>query len=571
MFNARKLSASDDSQSYDVCIIGAGPVGLSVAREFVDSDLKVVVLESGGIALGGHADDLSEPASDAVYGTTSFITNVRHYGGNSNAWNIIRNDGVMGVRFATLEEVDFQLRPGVEDSGWPIGPGDLAPYYRRAAENWKLAPNGFSPSAQYRTEVLDMIEASGKLETSMFQFPDAAHARENFRALIDAAPNIVTYYNATACRLVPDSSGRRVESVLIKPSADKEITISARQFIVSASGMGSCQLLLSSPTGKGYEFGNSGDSLGRYMIDHPFINGGQIILKDRTFLDDMLVFDIDERLGAFSMGYLHLSTALARSEKLPNLNMMLFPRHKGQSKASARLSMHKRAHGAAVRCRNALRRKQIPALEDVFHAIVGSPLILGDIVRLYTDPQVNPGRGGWSKKAPPSKRYDRLEVLHLAEQLPHRENRMYLSAETNRLGMRKITFDYQLHEDDIKAFKRAQHVMAQAIKESGLGEFEITFAGTDEIDLVAMSCGHHMGMMRMGIDPAHSVVDANSKVHETENLYVASTGTIPAGGSSNPTFTAITLGLRIADRLKNTPESSPSLRHEAQVPKPAAV
>ncbi|RUM92880.1 MAG: hypothetical protein DSZ28_09150 [Thiothrix sp.] len=552
MFDARKLPASDDSLSCDVCIIGAGPVGLSVAREFIDSDLKVVFLESGGITLGGHADDLSEPASDAVYGTTSFITNVRHYGGNSNAWNIIRNDGVMGVRFATFQEVDFQSRPGIEDSGWPIGPEDLAPYIRRAAENWNLAPDGFSPSAQYRTEVLDMIEVGGKLETSMFQFPDAAHARENFRKLINAAPNIVTYYHATACRLVPDASGKRVESVIIKPSADKEILIAARQFIVSSSSMGSCQLLLSSPTGRGYVFGNSGDSLGRYMIDHPLINGGQIILKDRAFLDDMLLFDIDERLGAFSMGYLHLSTALARGEKLPNLNMMLFPRHEGQSKVSAELSMHKRAHGAAVRCRNALLRKQIPAVKDVFHAIVGSPLILGDIVRLYTDPHVNLGRGGWTKKGPPSKRYDRLEVLHLAEQLPHRENRMYLSAETNRLGKRKITFDYRLHDADIKAFKRAQHVMAQAVKESGLGEFEITFADTDEIDLVTMSCGHHMGTMRMGTDPASSVVDANCKVHETDNLYVASTGTIPAGGSANPTFTAITLGLRIADRLKNT-------------------
>ncbi len=551
MIDARKLS-DGSVLACDICIIGAGPVGISVAREFIGSNLKVTLLESGGTAPGDNADDLLELASDAAYGTTSFITNIHHYGGNSNAWNIIRNDGVMGVRFATFQEVDFRVRPGIKNSGWPLGPNDLAPYIERAAIAWELAPDGFKAASEERTDVVKMIEAGGQLETTMFQFPDAALARQRFRKEIEAAPNIETYYHATATRLIPDASGTRVEAVLVKPAADKTIRVQARQVIASASGMGTCQLLLSSPTGKGYEFGNEGGSLGRYMIDHPFMDGGEIILKDRTFLDHMLLYDIDERQGASSMGYLHLSADTVEREEIPNLNMMLFPRRKGHKKAHAQLKMHMRAHKAAVRCRNAVRRRQLPALKDVFYAIIGSPLIIGDIIRLYTDPQINPGRGGWTKKAPPSKRFDRLEVLHSAEQLPHRDNRMYLSEETNRLGMRKITFDYQLHEEDIQAFKRAQHVMAKAVKDSGLGEFNIAFEGSDEIDLIAMSCGHHMGMTRMGTGPSHSVTDANCKVHGTENLYIACTGIIPAGGSANPTFTTIALGIRIADRLKST-------------------
>lgn len=551
MIDARKLP-DGEVLTCDICIIGAGPVGISVAREFVGSNLKVIFLESGGIALGDHADDLSEPASDAAYGTTSFITNVRHYGGNSNAWNIIRNDGVMGVRFATFQEVDFLSRPGIGDSGWPIRPSDLAPYIRRAAKLWELAPDGFKAAPDERTDIVQMIEAGGQLETTLFQFPNAALARESFRRDIDTAPNIETYYHASATQLIPDESGARVEAIIVKPTAEKSIRIKANQVIVSASGMGTCQLLLSSPTGKGYEFGNEGGSLGRYMIDHPFMDGGEIILKDRTFLDHMLLYDIDERLGASSMGYLHLSADLVAREKIPNLNMMLFPRRKGHKKAHAQLKIHMRAHKAAVRCRNAIRRKQLPTLKDVFYAVIGSPLIIGDVIRLYTDPQINPGRGGWMKKGLPSRRFDRLEVLHSAEQLPHRNNRMYLSEETNRLGMRKITFDYQLHDDDVKAFKRAQHVMAKAVQESGLGEFKIAFEGSDEIDLIAMSCGHHMGMTRMGRDPSSSVVDANCKVHGTENLYLACTGVIPSGGSANPTFTTIALGIRIADMLKDT-------------------
>ncbi len=534
----------------DICIIGAGPVGISIAQEFIGSDLKVILLESGGISLGDHADDLSEPAREGPYGTTSFITNVRHYGGNSNAWNIIRNDGIMGVRFATFQDVDYQARPGVPNTGWPIGPDDVAPYIQRAAKLWNLAPDGFKRSKQDANQTVAMIEAGGALETAMFQFPDAALARLEFRKDIDAAPNIETYYHATATRLAPDDTDTKVETVIVKPSRDKEIQIKAGQVIVSASGMGSCQLLLSSPTKAGHEFGNSGDSLGRYMIDHPLISGGDIILKNPAVLDTMLLYDIDERKGASSMGYLHLSAETVRREQVPNLNMMLFPRREGHKKAHAKLAMHMRAHKAAVRVRNNLRRKQFPAMIDVFHAVIGSPLIIGDVIRLYTDPQVNPGRGGWTKKGPPSQRFDRLEVVHSVEQLPHRDNRMRLSDETNRLGIRRITFEYQLHDEDLAAFKRCQTVMAEAVTAAGLGEFKFRRVDGDDLDLVAMSTGHHMGMTRMGDDPKTSVVDANCCVHGTSNLYVACSGVFPAGGSANPTFMAISLGLRIADRLK---------------------
>lgn len=552
MRDARQL-ADGETLECDVCIIGAGPVGISIARQFVESDLKVIHLESGGIALGDHADDLSEPASTGPYGTTSFITNVRHYGGNSNAWNIIRNDGIMGVRFATFQDVDFEERPGIPDSGWPIKPNDIAPYIKRAAELWDLAPEGFKPGDAYTSETVRKIEENGTLKTSMFQFPDAALARIEFRKIIDAASNIETLYHATATQLIPNDDDTGVDAVIIKPSAKTSAKIRAKNFIVSASGMGSCHLLLSSPTKAGHEFGNQGGALGRYIIDHPLVSGGDIILNDRTDLDDMLVYDIDERHGASSMGYLHLSKDLVMQEEIPNLNMMLFPRRAGHKQASAKLQMHQRAHQAAVRTRNALRRRQIPASKDVFYTTIGMPLIVGDIIRLYTDPQINPGRGGWNKKGLPSKRFDRVEVVHSVEQLPHRENRLYLSDETNRLGLHKITFDYQIHDSDYAAFKRFQDVMGKAVSDSGLGEFKPYRDKNDNVDMVSMSCGHHMGMTRMGHDPKTSVTDGDCRVHGASNLYVACSGLYPTGGSANPTFLAISLGIRIADRLKANP------------------
>ena len=67
---------------------------------------------------------------------------------------------------------------------------------------------------------------------------------------------------------------------------------------------------------------------------------------------------------------------------------------------------------------------------------------------------------------------------------------------------------------------------------------------------------HPMGGARMGVDARNSVVDTDLRVHGVENLYVASCGVFPAGGSSNPTFTMMALTLRLGEKLGTALRSS---------------
>jgi choline dehydrogenase-like flavoprotein len=58
------------------------------------------------------------------------------------------------------------------------------------------------------------------------------------------------------------------------------------------------------------------------------------------------------------------------------------------------------------------------------------------------------------------------------------------------------------------------------------------------------------GMAQWGqVNPAQGVVDANLKVHSMDNLYVAGSSVFVTAGVSNPTFTIITLSIRLADHL----------------------
>jgi choline dehydrogenase-like flavoprotein len=60
---------------------------------------------------------------------------------------------------------------------------------------------------------------------------------------------------------------------------------------------------------------------------------------------------------------------------------------------------------------------------------------------------------------------------------------------------------------------------------------------------------HIMGTMRMGADPATSVVDDGGEAHEVARLFVADTSVLPGVGGANPTLSAQALAVRTADEI----------------------
>jgi choline dehydrogenase-like flavoprotein len=48
------------------------------------------------------------------------------------------------------------------------------------------------------------------------------------------------------------------------------------------------------------------------------------------------------------------------------------------------------------------------------------------------------------------------------------------------------------------------------------------------------------------------VVDTDSRVFDTTNVYVAGASIFPTGGMANPTLTILALTLRLADHLTST-------------------
>src|SRR4029079_14631645 len=60
---------------------------------------------------------------------------------------------------------------------------------------------------------------------------------------------------------------------------------------------------------------------------------------------------------------------------------------------------------------------------------------------------------------------------------------------------------------------------------------------------------HVLGTLRMGSDPATSVVDPRGRFWDVDNLYAADGSVFPTSSGYNPTLTIIAVALRIAHGL----------------------
>src|SRR5215469_16195345 len=110
----------------DVCVVGAGLVGLCLAVDLAERGLSVVILESGFRA----PTKKMKLAAEAVIDQPRFhekmsAAQCRAVGGTSWLW---------AGRCTELDEVDFSPRDYLPESAWPVSYRDISLFYPRAAE-----------------------------------------------------------------------------------------------------------------------------------------------------------------------------------------------------------------------------------------------------------------------------------------------------------------------------------------------------------------------------------------------------------------------------------------------------
>lgn len=116
----------------DICVIGGGRAGISIALQFAQTRTKVIIVESGGLSVDPETEALNEIESVGLRRAPQNVTRCRGLGGTSALWS---------GRCGAFDPFDFQKRPWIPDSGWPMCYDDVAPFVDRAGQMLGLGPS----------------------------------------------------------------------------------------------------------------------------------------------------------------------------------------------------------------------------------------------------------------------------------------------------------------------------------------------------------------------------------------------------------------------------------------------
>jgi len=289
--------------SADVLVIGAGPAGITVADGLVRAGARVVLAESGGLDEDPVAQELNEGIADGpivkYHSTYLRDGRRRQVQGSASRW---------GAGWCMpFRAIDFEPRPWVAHSGWPLAHADLAPYELKAAQTF-----GFDTFGAPRPD--------GPIIRLSYRFPPNPLA---FRAMylnLLAKPLFRPELGATALEL--KVRGERVESVRFALSDGNELRVAADTVVLAAGGIENARLLLlherTIPT--------SGIT-GRYFMEHPHVPAGMVQLPDEAPLRSCLV------PGPPELEVLALDDASQAGERLLNASVQLRRRYGATSRA----------------------------------------------------------------------------------------------------------------------------------------------------------------------------------------------------------------------------------------------
>jgi len=515
-------------------VVGSGPNGAAAAWRLASRGEEVLIIERGHrvpfeqidrarpdweLELAGplnpnpnirrNVDD--QPVDDAESPVKPMLAST--VGGTSHHWS---------SHIPRFRPEDFRTRTldGVAED-WPISYEDLAPYYELNEAMCGLGylpgdPSG--PARQVASQPLPSIGPHGKriaraleelgwhwwpvdfvagfgseeepcthVGPCTFGCPSRRRASSDVAYLEPAmAAGARLETGLRAYRIVCDATGRA--AALLCHSDEGEVRVEADRFVVAANGLGTPWLLLNSAD-KNHPGGlaNGSGLVGRNLMVHPHAR------IDGIFAEPMGSWAPGKTIGVTT-------------------NEFYSPREENDFERGFKIQL-----GAGP-----------------------SPLAIA----MGTLDNNRPLPFGAAHHARMSALFDHaLTFIVSSEDLPEEHNRVALSdALCDRDGEPAPKMIYTLADSARRrldvSIERAKEVLYKA------GAIDT------HVDPLRSQSGFHlMGTARMGNDPATSVVDANGRCHEVDNLYLADASVFVTGSSFNPTATAQAFALRVADAI----------------------
>ncbi len=502
IFDSGDMDRSRFDRTFDVCVIGSGPAGLTLALTLAAAGFQVALMEGGGLDFTEESQDLYLGQVTGLDNEELDVSRLRFFGGSSNHWY---------GRTRPLEAIDFEPRDYGPLSGWPIGKADLDPYQARADAILDIT----TPVAPD-----EPVAAGGDLfRTVAWRRSPPTRLGPKYQEEVAASAGISLCLNANLVDLRLNEALDTVTGAVFKSfqPGDPGFAVKARLYCLCLGGLENPRALLNFRSQIPEGVGNRNGLVGRHFHDHIAIEVADILLAEKIETNEI-----------------SFAPTKAFQDQIQALNMafMVTPRPPGEG------SLLKQV----VRTAECI----TPGVQRLVEEMRGMTLKCraGGLTEflLQRDPETYPAGFIWAQ----------------TEQPLTAESRVSLNEETDAFGLNRITLDWRLDPHYYATLRETTIALGGVLAEAGVGRILVRNWLLEEeptlprrAENVGEVAGlHHMGTTRMATDPTQGVVDADCRVHGLTNLYIGGSSVFPTGGYVNPTYSIVQMALRLADHLE---------------------
>ncbi len=531
-------------------MVGAGPAGIVIALELARSGHSVVLIESGGTKPDPQTQSLGDtPHFDPTRHAPMALATRRQVGGASIIW---------GGRCIPYDRVDFDRRPFIPDSSWPVGHDDISVYFQRASD-WFFTGDArfsaFDVSEIAHTTLVPGLPDGDVKSSTLERWSLPTNFGREYRQALRTTAGLRLETGLTGVRIATNDNGETVAYVECRRLDGKRHDIRAKYFVLACGALETTRLLMASDAHHPGGIGNHSGLLGRYYMGH--LSGRIARVRFSTPpRETAYAYDRDAK-GVYLRHRLSFSRECLHREHLPNIVSWLVnpeiadPTHGSGVLSFAYLALSSPVFGPRF-VAEAIRRAAIGdgprcVWPHVRNMLLDLPATLAFIptfaVRRFICWRKVPGFFVRSAT--------NTYTLHYhAEQVPNRDSRVSLAEDRDALGMRRLNIDLRYTEQDVSGVFKAHELWDQHLRHNRCGQLEYFPGDLHRMIWEQAADGYHqIGTTRMAQAPEEGVVDANLRVHRMHNLYLASSSVFVTSGQANSTFMIVAFSLRLADHL----------------------
>ena len=546
---------NDASLITDVCIVGSGAAGITLALELSRAGVATVILAGGAERERPTDRDLYRGVIDPGYPHEPLEENRRRaFGGSTIAW---------GGRCVPMEEIDFEHRAWIPNSGWPITYSGMLPYFKRAMELCEAGPFAFDAADTFSSATASMVDG--------FDGPDVISSRierwspptnfaKRYAPELRRAPRLQVLVGGHAIHIWLKPSGTSVDRVSATAGHGHEFSVRARVYVLAAGGLENPRLLLSSRDTHVNGIGNTNGLVGRFYMSH-LLGAAQAISianPERGFRYD---FEKDQcgvycrrrfSLTPLAQAKREVGNAIATLDRPPIGNAahrdpifsaaFLVKDYGDVMRRAGLRNLASELHGGS--------RARREHWNVIAHA---SPASMAAAVRAARRRYLA------RRRLPMLLGQASAPMHHLyyqTEHAPNRDSRVELSGERDPFGLPRITVRVAFSEVDVDTVVELHRAIAARFDKSATGSLEFDENHIREYVTESFrkfnSQAHHLGTTRMSDSEATGVVDSDSRVHGMNDLFVTGSSVFPTGGHANPTLTIVALAARLGTHISRT-------------------